>query len=270
MADIQDLIELNFIEIGECELINSDTIEISINSQMYNTKNMGSRNVLYAFVSISDRLESSVKYIGKTTKGIETRMSQYKLGYGNSTNNRIKRSIIDLLEKNQSIKIFILADIPALQWGGYNLNLPAGLEDSLIYSFKPDWNNTHGIPKTTLEDFEDEIEIDNLINQTISPNTKNCNSICGAFNWKLGETYYNHSFMNPGVGVDHCFGQIGEIVTLIFPDGTQFQSPINRTANNNRTVRLHFIQAVEYLQNHYNLGDILMIQICPNNQLFVL
>ena len=268
MADIQDLIELNFIEIGECHLTDSDTVEIVFNSQKMNIN--GSRNVLYSFVSISEDLESSVKYIGKTTKGIETRMSQYKSGYGNSTNNRIKRSIIESLERNQSVRIFILTDIPALQWGGYNLNLPAGLEDSLIYSFKPDWNNTHGICKTTLADFEDELIIENLKDGEILSNAPNCDSPCGIFNWTLGITYYNHGFMNPGVGVDHCFGQIGELVVLNFPDGTQFHSIINRTANNNGTVRLHFIQAVEYLQNHYNIGDILMIQICTNHQLFVL
>ena len=86
--------------------------------------------MLYAFVSISTDFESSLKYFGKTTKGIETLMSQYKSGYGNSTNNRINKSITDLLQKNQSIKVFELTDIPPLQWGGYNLNLPAGLEDN--------------------------------------------------------------------------------------------------------------------------------------------
>ncbi len=268
MADIQDLIELNFIEVGECVLSDNATMEVVFNSQKI--KNKGTRNVLYAFVSISEDFESSVKYIGKTTKGIETRMSQYKSGFGNSTNNRINRSIIELLERNQKIRIFILMDIPALQWGGYNLNLPAGLEDSLIYSFKPEWNNTHGISKTTLADFEDELKIDNTEDNGNLSTAKNCDSPCGIFNWKMGATYYNHGFMNPGVGVDHCFGQAGELVTLYFPDGRQFHSAINRNANSNGTVRLHFVRAVEYLQNHYQIGDVITIQICANHQLVVL
>ena len=268
MADIQDLLELSFTEIGEFILSESDSIDVVFDSQKI--KQSDSRNVLYAFVSISQDFESSVKYIGKTTKGVETRMYQYKSGHGNSTNNRINKSITNLLQKNQHIKVFTLTDIPALQWGGYNLNLPAGLEDSLIYSFKPEWNNTHGISKTTLADLEDEFKIDNLRDKSTLQTNSKCETPCGIFNWTLGVAYYNHGFMNPGVGVDHCFGAIGELVTLNFPDGMQFHSTINRTANNNGTVRLHFVHAVQYLQNHFNIGDILTIQICANHQLFVL
>jgi len=80
-------------------------------------------------VSISPDFESSVKYIRKTTKGIETRMSQYKSCCGNSANNRINKSITDLFQEIQSIKVIKLTDTPALQCGGFNLNLPAGLVD---------------------------------------------------------------------------------------------------------------------------------------------
>jgi len=47
----------------------------------------------------------------------------------------------------------MFTDISPMQWGGYNLNVAAGIEDILIKTMKPEWNraefskkltNTHG------------------------------------------------------------------------------------------------------------------------------
>jgi len=273
MADIQDLLQLQFSEIGSWALKDNGKIDYLISSGIDAKSISSTSNVLYSFVLIDENGQSFVKYLGKTTKGILTRLSQYKSGSGQATNKRINKSINLLLKENKTVKIFVLVDIPALQWGGYNLNLPAGLEDSLITSFKPEWNNTHGVAKTTLAELEDEIIFPDIVESAKDDNNKSlgsCIKPCGKFLWKLGDTYYNYGFMNPGVKVDTCFGQADEIVTLIFPDGIKFKAAINRTANANHTVRLHFIQAVSYIQKNYLQNQILEIKICENNQLFVI
>jgi hypothetical protein len=47
----------------------------------------------------------------------------------------------------------MFTDISPMQWGGYNLNVAAGIQDILIKTMKPEWNraevskkltNTHG------------------------------------------------------------------------------------------------------------------------------
>jgi hypothetical protein len=273
MADILDLIQIHFEEIAKWQIV-ENKITYKLNSEKLNSRIL-IKNILYAFVKVSsDETLSEVMYIGKTTKGIITRLNQYKSGYGQATNNRINQNIKSLLSNNSiNVKILVLVDIPALQWGGYNLNLPAGLEDGLIVSFRPEWNNTHGgLLKTSSEEFED-FDTQNNESDTaneVQKNIDDCVNPCGTFEWKLGETYYNTGFMNPGVTVDQCFGREGEIVELHFPNGNIYRSEINRKANKNGTVRLRFNSAVIYIQSSYNIGEILEIKICEKNKLFVI
>jgi hypothetical protein len=274
MADIQDLIQLQFEEIGKWVLKQNDKIDfVFIESLNQSDSLFLQKNILYSFVSVDNYGNSLIKYLGKTTKGTLIRLSQYRSGAGQATNSRVNAEIKELLKNNQTVKIFILQDLPALQWGGFNLNLPAGLEDSLIFSFKPEWNNTHGIIRSTLGELEDQNTIQDTEDISFGPSAifKRCQVPCGSFKWRLGETYFKYGFMNPGVKVDSCFGPAGENVNLIFPDNKIFTSVINRTANNNHTVRLHFPECVDYFtKNKYQLGQIIEIQICPDNNLFVM
>lgn len=80
------------------------------------------------------------------------------------------------------------------------MNLPAGLEDSLIYCFKPEWNNTHGIPRTTLADFEDELKSEDNVNSSATKPVSD--SPCGVFNWILGNTYFNQGIRYFSNGYD--------------------------------------------------------------------
>jgi hypothetical protein len=273
MADIQDLLQLQFEEIGKWILKQNDKIDfVFIESLNQSDSIFLQKNILYSFVSVDKDGNSFIKYLGKTTKGTLTRLAQYRSGAGQATNSRVNVEIKELLNNNQTVKIFILQDLPALQWGGYNLNLPAGLEDSLIFSFKPEWNNTHGIIRSTLAELEDQNSIqdtENIAKESL-PSFKKSEIPYGSFKWRLGETYFNYGFMNPGVKVDSCFGAAGENVNLIFPDNKIFKSVINRTANSNHTVRLHFPDCVDYFKkNKYCVGQIIEIQIYPDNNLFV-
>lgn len=263
MADIQELIQLEFIEIGEWGL-DGESLKI-VNFNNYKPL-LEHKNILYAFVS--EKEISEVVYIGKTTKGAGVRLAQYKTGSGQATNNRIHQNIKDLIKNGFKVKILILVDLQPLQWGGFNLNVAAGLEDDLILKLRPEWNNTHGLAKTTLAELEDSLPVNN--NQYFGSENFDLNRVIGFFNWKLGQTYYNTGYMNPGVSVDDCFGKAGEIVELQFENGPSFTSLINRSANRNGTVRLHFNESVKYLKENFPFNASLEILIQDVNKLLVL
>lgn len=98
------------------------------------------RNVLYAFV-----MDGEVMYIGKTTNTLHHRMQRYKTPAktstkGGTTNIKNHRNIKDCLAQGKIIQVFVLPDNGLLQYGGFHINLAAGLEDSLVRELKPPWN----------------------------------------------------------------------------------------------------------------------------------
>jgi hypothetical protein len=93
-----------------------------------------SRNVLYAFVA-----NDQVMYIGKTTQPLRARIENYKYAT-RSTNIKIKKNIVDRLNHGLNVEILVLPDNGLLHYGGFHVNLAAGLEDSLIRDLRPPWN----------------------------------------------------------------------------------------------------------------------------------
>jgi GIY-YIG catalytic domain. len=93
-------------------------------------------DVLYAFV-----VDGELMYIGKTTKGLTSRMSNYKNAHSSQpTNTRNQKRIRECLLRNQSVEIYVLPDNGLLKYGGFHINLATGLEDSLIKELNPPWN----------------------------------------------------------------------------------------------------------------------------------
>ena len=93
-------------------------------------------NVLYAFICDSELL-----YIGETTKGLSHRLRQYKNAHESQrTNLNIKRKIKDLLDDGKTVDIYAFFDDKKYQYGGFRLNLAAGLEDNMISELNPPWN----------------------------------------------------------------------------------------------------------------------------------
>jgi hypothetical protein len=94
------------------------------------------RNILYAFV-----IDGHVSYIGKTTQSLRARMAGYKTpGPTQSTNIRNHARIRQLLIAGALVEIFALPDSGLLYYGGFHVNLAAGLEDSLVRDLRPPWN----------------------------------------------------------------------------------------------------------------------------------
>jgi len=101
-----------------------------------------SSNVLYAFVS-----SDTVFYIGKTTQTLPKRMMGYKNpSPTQSTNIRNHSNIRNLLAYIDRVEIYALPDTGLLQFGQFQINLAAALEDNLIKVLMPAWNGRVGSP----------------------------------------------------------------------------------------------------------------------------
>jgi hypothetical protein len=94
------------------------------------------KNVLYAFIS-----NDVVLYVGKSVRSLKKRMYNYQNpGPTQSTSVRCNKLIFDSVASGQSIEVFALHDNGLLYYGGFHVNLAAGLEDSLVSTLKPAWN----------------------------------------------------------------------------------------------------------------------------------
>jgi len=128
MQNIQQLIDINFKYLGNW-FFHDDELDNTI-------QNTDITNFLYAFV-----IDDNIQYIGKSTQSIKKRFAGYKKpGKSQTTNIKNNKNIKDTLKNNQEIKIYIFNDNSPLRYGKFNINLAAGLEDSLINSIKPPWN----------------------------------------------------------------------------------------------------------------------------------
>jgi len=93
-------------------------------------------NVLYAFVSLG-----KVLYVGKTVRSLKRRMYGHQNpGATQSTNIKGNKLIREMLAQGSAVEIHSLPDNGLLYYGGFHVNLAAGLEDSMIIKLKPKWN----------------------------------------------------------------------------------------------------------------------------------
>jgi hypothetical protein len=98
--------------------------------------NAAAPNVLYAFIS-----ESTVLYIGKTVLSLKKRMYGYQNpGTTQSTNIKGNKFLREALAGGKVVEVHALPDNGLLYYGGFHINLAAGLEDSLVAKLKPTWN----------------------------------------------------------------------------------------------------------------------------------
>lgn len=94
------------------------------------------KNVLYAFIC-----DGAVLYIGKTTQPLKKRMYGYQNpGPTQTTNIKGNGFIRGLVSSGKEVEIHALPDNGLLHYGGFHVNLAAGLEDSIVSTLKPAWN----------------------------------------------------------------------------------------------------------------------------------
>jgi hypothetical protein len=253
LLDREKLEEIGFEKIGHWTLVN-DVINYVINDDKKPLTEVG--NALYSFVCGDE-----VKYIGKTTRGISKRFVGYvNPGDSQSTNIKCNKKIKELLSNGNNrteVKIWVYTPTIPLQISGFYINLAAGLEDSLIDKFKPEWNGKNKIANDLSDNVEliDEQEESVLNNQTV--NTNEFKPLeASRFTITLGNTYYNQGFINPGVGVDDQLGYHGEEIRIILED-RYILSKINRNATPAHTVRIQENVAViaRWFQTNFNFRD---------------
>ncbi len=176
----------------------------------------GQENVLYAFCCDGD-----IKYVGKTTKSLVTRLYGYrKPGSSQSTNQRNHRLICEHLKAGAAVDIFVLPDNGLLHYGDFHVNLAAGLEDSIISTLNPEWNGaptavtTEPVPPARQEPISD-------------------------FVFALQKTYFQSGFFNVSVAYESFFAGDGEQIDIFCGDSNSpILGTINRRANTNSTPRI--------------------------------
>ncbi len=235
-------------------------------------------NALYAFVVGEDE---DVKYIGKTTRSIRKRFRGYSNPYSKTaTNGRCNKYIRDCICDGHTVEIWVFAPTIPFQVSGYDVNLAAGLEDSLILKLKPDWNGGRSELASAEIDLEEidkkKNDSDNYLDSDASNSTQQVdfNNPCCRFDIKLNATYFNTGSINPGVSASKCLGDNGELVRIFLgsekPDSC-VNSTINRTANPNGSVRVrgNNSKIAEWFQARFKLGDNVEASVLDRNTIFL-
>lgn len=256
-----NLIDIGFEKIGQWSLENC-TIGYSINSEKEETIEIG--NALYAFVNQDD-----VKYIGKTTKGINKRFVGYvNPGNSQATNRKCHDNIKELLENGKDVEIWAFTPTIPLQIEGFDINIAAGLEDSLINKFKPEWNGKNKLA----DDISDLVELPTQAEEQKRLNANNIQNIVYTFEITLGRTYYEQGFINvPGNehegGNIHLGADRESIQILLGNDGEYVDSKINRTANANGSVRIvgKNSEISRFFKRNFNLMEKVKADILDRN-----
>lgn len=123
------LVDMGFRRVG-CWVASGDKIIFCLESCS------DIKNVLYAFIC-----DGTVLYIGKTTQPLKKRMYGYQNpGPTQTTNIKGNGFIRGLASSGKEVEIHALPDNGLLHYGGFHVNLAAGLEDSIVSTLKPAWN----------------------------------------------------------------------------------------------------------------------------------
>lgn len=256
---------------------------------------------LYAFVC-----RDSVLYIGKTSVGLKQRFGGYcKPANDQSTNLKCHRHIRKMLAEGKTIQIYALSGDTPLRWGGFEINLAAGLEDSLISELEPPWNGRAGarlvtdsemverealhLPEYAPEPMHDVVTSQvlhadlNALPQTqqAQPPKANEGAFAAAepahdkavpFTVELGKTYYFKGFINVPARLSDELGAQGE--PLVFFLGRQnpatVETKIDRKANLTGAPRLYGGQKIaRWFQKHFREGDTLNATIVSANEIIL-
>lgn len=259
------LLNLGFVDVGRWEASGTfiaygfDGEDGDANHVLFDAS-----NALYAFVC-GDR----VLYIGKTARSIRKRFVGYcRPGKRQATNLRCHYNIKTAIAEGLEIRIFAFVPITHLQYADFEINLAAGLEDSLIREFDPPWNGRErGQPISEEAEREGTEETErqgaSTANDVLSKPAAS-GTASASFSIVLGSTHYSKGFLNLGVEASRSLGKDGDPVRIVFSDGSPTViTTINRTANRTGAVRLvgGSRRIAEWLHEHFREGDTLECRV---------
>lgn len=247
MKNIDDLIKIGFLKIGNWVIGKNDRIEFKIKDEYINH-----RNLLYAF-----EINNIVKYIGITEITIKERMNNYKSGHQNnlsagSTNKKLNSKIKKEIEENKNVNIYILKNDTPIDYYGYKINLSTGIEKSLIEAF--DFNN-------------------NLWNDRGTNNKINLKPIkkMKKHQIKIGKTYLESGYINPRKEASLLLGNNDEELIIVTHDDNKLTCKINRTANKNGSARIQGGNDLKnYIGRSYKLNDLIEFDIINKNTIKII
>lgn len=126
-ASIETLLEGGFQVLGEWVLEQESGMRLNAQAPI--------EPGVYSFA-----VEDLVTYVGLTNNGLRGRFEQYRRGHESQTTNaRVKRSIVEALSQGLSVKVLFAIPEPQ-EWKGLPVNTAAGLEAALIQMLRPPWN----------------------------------------------------------------------------------------------------------------------------------
>ncbi|CUX39260.1 GIY-YIG nuclease family protein [Agrobacterium deltaense] len=253
------LLNLGFVDVGKWRLKDDFiTYELDGENAVSNRILLEAPNALYAFVR-----EDQVLYIGKTARSIRKRYVGYcRPGGSQATNQRCHRNIKMAIADGGTVRIFVFTPITHLQYLDFEINLAAGLEDSLIREFDPPWNGKdkgRAISEDAEREEEQETELDAPAIAEADLSSCATGSILASFSVVLGPTYYKMGILNPGADASRFLGKDGEAIQVRFSDGSPtVVSKINRSANRTGAVRVvgQNSQIARWFQTHFDEGEI--------------
>jgi hypothetical protein len=257
---MERLLGIGFVRVGNWLLSeNGETIDYQIDQHREKT------NLLYVFA-----VHGEIKYIGKTTKKLFQRLGFYKTpGQSQSTNIRVNANIKAELIENQEVDIFVLIDNGLLLFGGYHINLAAGIEDALISAIEPPWN-LRGI--SSIERIKDELvndEPNNYEQQDLVLKDRALAPILTRVT--LGQTYYTGGYFNIPTAQSNSIGTHNDLIEIQLNNGDVIIGHINRNANTNNTPKIIGGPKLrDWIQNNFALNDVIKIEILDPNYINLL
>lgn len=269
---VEDLFQVGFREIGEWT---SNAGKLGLRKNDDSDPAWKVPNTLYSFAvrKAGSSEPAAIKYIGKTTQSLVKRFAGY-LSPGNTraTNMRGHQAILGELNAGKVVTILSFSGPHLLQWGRYEINMAAGLEDDLIRKFQPGWNGTHQAGKDRLTE-QGELEIE-IPTAATSPSISGEAPLTGdEFTIRLGDTYYSTGYINPGVKVSHKFGDHGDSLLIYLGNdaNSPVESTIDRKANGTGAPRVLARAPVrDFFQQNFNLGETVRAKIISRHAIRLL
>lgn len=245
------------------------------------------RRGLYAFAT-----DKTVLYVGKTAGTLPARLAGYVSPHPTQrTNFRNNVNLREFLKAGRSVNILGWIDPGLQRVGEFDLNLAAGLEDSIIAVLAPPWNggrtslpspaatlSTAASPSTTITTAAGTpvqvalltpppVPTKSDVQRDYAPVAAGGPSLEQArahFMVRLGKTYYTQGFFNVPVAFSHHFAAHGTAVKLYCgSERTLLMGVLDRKANqNSKTPRIYGkAELARWIQRWLKLDGFLEVTI---------
>lgn len=247
------------------------------------------RRALYAFA-----VDTKVLYVGKTSGSLVGRLQAYVSPHlTQRTNVRNRAGLLELLGAGQVIKILGWIDPGLHRIGNFDLNIAAGLEDSIISVLAPPWNGARSAEAVKshfatagLTDREQgcqgvapegepdvaTLDANSASAIAIAPTSLAVGTAVLAqpaptattFTVRLGKTYYEHGFFNVPVAFSTMFGVHGTRMDLYCgQERAHLHAILDRKANQqSRTPRIYGkAELANWFQRRFQLGGTLQVTV---------